>query len=147
MSDTGAVDAAIVSRLQADSQLLALMPDGVWINEAPAGKRAFVIVSLAIGQDVGQMAPLPAKRRAMEDLRYLIKAVNMNASRTPARNAAARIDAVMEDPAALTVPGYGVLQCHRFEAVEDTEPDQIDQTIRWQHYGGRYRVLVTPLNT
>lgn len=144
MPDSANVDRAVVNRLSADAALLALTPDGVYVSEAPQGKTKFTLVSLISGLDTGQMAEAPAPRRALEDVLYAIKAVIMSTSRTAANDAAARIDVLMEDRP-LTIVGYGCLSVERIERIDDTEVDEVDKAIRWQHRGGRYRVLVSPL--
>jgi hypothetical protein len=144
MPDSAEVDRAIVNRLSADAALLALTPDGVYVNEAKQGKTKFTLVSMISGLDTGQMAEAPAPRRALEDVLYAIKAVIMDSSRTAAGNAAKRIDELMEDQP-LTIVGYGCLSVERTERIDETEVDEIDKSIRWQHRGGRYRVLVSPV--
>jgi len=70
--------------------------------------------------------------------------VVLTSAMAPATDAAARIDALLEDQP-LTVPGYGWLSTVRVERIrEPGELDPGDTSIRWQHHGGRYRVQVAP---
>jgi len=136
--DSSDVDAALVAKLGADSALLALMPNGVYVDEAPPGMTRFVIVSLVDEHDEAEFG-----RRAIEDALYLVKAVALSTAGANIRAAAARIDALLED-GALTVAGYTHMTMHRVERVRVTEVDDLDATLRWQHRGGRYRVMVAP---
>lgn len=135
MSESSAIDQALVARLNADATLRALVPDGVWFDAAPVNAQRFVIVSLVIARDVAQF-----HRRAIEDVIYLVKAVIRNAS---AEAAADRIDTLLEN-APLAVAGYSLLMVHRAERVRYSNPDTTDKTVNWFHRGGRYRVVVTP---
>ena len=142
MPDSSEIDKALIARLSGDAALLALLPDGVFMHEAAQGKTKFVLVSLVIALDRGQMAA-PGKRRATEDVLYMVKAVTLGASRTTAGQAAARIDVLLEDQP-LTIPGYHCASIERTERIDETEVDDVDATIRWQHRGGRYRLLAVP---
>jgi hypothetical protein len=137
--DSAAIGNALVATLLADATLMALVPDGVWKDEAWPGKKRFVIVSFIDGVDVGQFGAI-GRRRAYEDKYYLVKAVMLTSSGGNIQQAAARIDALLED-AVLTVPGYSAMACYRVApGADDTEVDALDPSIRWQHLGGRYRV-------
>lgn len=136
MPDSSDIDTAIVTKLQTDATLAALMPDGMYIDEAPDGKRQFVIVSLVSEHDEPMFGA-----RAFEDALYLVKAVEL--STVAVKNikaAAARIDALLEN-GTLTITGYGLLTMRRDERVRLTEVDSVDPSIRWQHRGGRYQVV------
>lgn len=144
MADSSDIDNALIAKLGADAGaggLLTLMPNGVYFEEAPAGSRRFVIVSLVIEHDVAQFGG-----RAFEDALYLVKAVGLDTKANPLpanamKDAAARIDALLED-GTLTVSGYTLMTIHREERLRMTEVDGADSSIRWQHRGGRYRVQV-----
>ena len=56
MPDSSEIDSALVALLQGDSTLATLMPDGVFIDEAAADARRFVIVSLAASTDIPFLA-------------------------------------------------------------------------------------------
>lgn len=144
MPDTGEVSKALIARLSGDATLMGLTPDGVYFGEAAQGKTKFTLVSLISGRDVAQMATLPASRRAYEDLLYAVKAVVIGTSRTVPGQAAARIDVLLEDKP-LTIVGYACLSIARTEPIDDPEVDDVDNSIRWQHRGGRYRILAAPV--
>lgn len=137
-SDSSEVDAALVSKLLGDSALMAAMPDGVFVDEANPGAQRFVIVSLVDEHDESMFGS-----RAFEDGLYLVKAVAKSTSGGDVKTAAARIDALLE-MGTLTVTGYSLMALRRESRVRQTEVDQIDASIRWQHRGGRYRVTVSP---
>jgi hypothetical protein len=143
VADSSEVDSAIVARLSGDAELVALLPDGVYFDVAAQGLQRFVLVSVVIAFDRGQFGD-PGARRALEDITYAVKAVTFGSSGTTAKQAAARIDALLEDQP-LTIPGYHHGSTERIERIRDTEDDETDASIRWQHRGGRYRVLVTPV--
>lgn len=139
MADASEIDAAIVAALSGDSTLDALMPDGVFVDVAPNGATAFVIVSLTYHEDVYQFG----EGRAFERATYLVKAVEQTVNGANVKSAAARIDALLQD-VALTITGYTHLVTRRVERVRYTEIDEVDNNIRWQHRGGRYEVVVSP---
>lgn len=134
MSDSSDIDNAVIAKLGADATLLALMPNGVYYDEAPAGSTRFVIVSLIDEVDVPVFGG-----RAYEDALYLVKAVALSTSNADMKAAAARIDAVLED-AVLAVAGYTPMVLCRETRLRVTEVDDLDESIRWQHRGGHYRV-------
>jgi hypothetical protein len=136
-SDSSDVDNALVAKLGADSALLALMPNGVYWDEAPQGSTRFVIVSLVDERDEAMFGA-----RAFEDALYLVEARALSTSGGNVKDAAARIDALLEN-ATLAVAGYKVMVIQREERVRITEVDDVDQSIRWQRRGGRYRVMTS----
>lgn len=144
MPDSGEIGKAVVARLSGDATLMGLVPDGVYVHEAAQGTTKFALVSLVSSLDAGQMAA-PGQRRATEDALYAVKAVILGTSRTAAGQAAARIDALLEDQP-LAIVGYACLSIARTEVIDDTEVDDVDNAIRWQHRGGRYRILAAPLH-
>lgn len=135
-TDSSGVESAIIAALLADAALTALMPDGVYFDEADENSQRFVLVSLVDAQDVAIFG-----QRAYEDALYLVKAVALSTSGGDVRAAALRIDAVLED-CVLTVPGYTWMGMARDRRVRMTEVDDADAAIRWYHRGGRYRVQV-----
>lgn len=151
MPDSSAIDQALVDTLLGDATLMALMPDGVHVDEAPKGatqKKQFVIVSLVDAHDT----PI-FEGRGAETALYLVKAVEL--STVAVKNikaAAARIDALLDPqpPAArttLTIAGYQHQLLRRESRVRMTEVDDVDSSIRWQHRGGRYQVIAAPIGT
>lgn len=135
--DSSDIDAAVIAVLQNDATLKTLMPDGVYMDEAPPNSKRFVTVSVVIADDM----PVFGKR-GIESILYLVKAAMLTTTGGNIKAAAARIDALLED-CMLTAAGYGWMTCHREERVRYTEVDDLDATIRWQHRGGRYRVQVS----
>jgi len=137
MPDSSDVDNALIAKLAADATLTALMPDGVFYDEAPAGSQRFVIVSLVDGHDEHQLPGV----RAFEQATYLVKAVALSTSGGNVKSAAARVDALL-DGGALTVSDYLLMNMRRESRVRITEVDGADASIRWQHRGGRYEIWV-----
>lgn len=137
MPNSGLIDRALIAVLSADSTLQGLLPDGVFVDVAKPGATKFVLVSLAESHDEPEF-----QGRAWEEGLYLIKAVMLDTSPTAAMTAAARIDAILEDQA-LTVSGYNWMTTYREFRVDTTETDDLDMSIRWQHRGGYYRVMMS----
>lgn len=146
MPDSSDLDAALLKRLTDDPQLKTIVPDGVYFDQAPQGKTKFVVVSLVDEVDAGVFGD-PGKRRSTEDTTYAVKAVTLGSSGTEVKAAAARIDLLLEDQPLTAIPGYVCLSIARTGRIRHTEVDSLDQSIRWQHRGGRYRVLAAPLTT
>jgi len=134
MSDSSAIDNALIAKLGADATLLSYMTNGVYWDEAPQGSTKFVIVSM-----VDQIDEPQFQGRAYEDALYLVKAVALSTVGANIQAAAARIDALLEDQT-LTVSGYTHIVMHRESRVRLTEVDDVDASIRWFHRGGHYRV-------
>jgi hypothetical protein len=138
MADSSDIDNALVARLGADATLLALVPNGVYVDEAPAGSTRFVIVSLVDENDIPTF-----EGRAIEDALYLVEARMLSTvAGANIKAAAARIDALLED-LPLTVTGYTGMTVHRESRVRGTEVDAIDSSIRWYRRGGNYRVQMS----
>jgi hypothetical protein len=132
--DTAAIDAALLAVLAGDATLAALVPDGVWFGDAPPDRRRFVLVSLFSARDEGTFGG-----RAIADTVYLVKAVTFGIDPETAVAAAARIDALLED-VPLVVAGLTCMAVYREQRIGHPEPDDLEPSIRWQHYGGQYRV-------
>lgn len=133
MADSSDIDSALVAMLAGDATLTALLPGGVYIDEAPPGSTRFVIVSLVDEADDAVFG-----QRAIEDALYLVKAVALSTAGADLKAAAARIDALLED-GVLTVAGYTPMALFREARIRLTEVDQLDPSIRWFHRGGHYR--------
>lgn len=138
MPDSSAIDNALLAKLGSDATLLALCPNGVYMDEAPQGSTRFVIVSLVDEVDEAQFGG-----RAIEDALYLIE-VRMRADVAAATmgTAAARVETLLEDQP-LTVAGYTWMTTFREARVRLTEIDEVDPSIRWYRRGGHYRVQVS----
>lgn len=137
MADSSNIDNALIALLGADATLLALCPNGAYYDEAPPGSTRFVIVSLMDETD----EPI-FRGRAFEDGTYMVKAVMRSNASGDIKSAAARIDALL-DQQPLTVTGYNVTVMRRTSRIRQTEVDEEDQTIRWQHRGGLYQVVAS----
>jgi hypothetical protein len=147
MRNSSDLDAALVAHLGSDPTLLALCPNGVYVDEAAAGSTRFVIVSLVDAVDVPMQGP--AGHRAIEDALYLIEARMLSTAGGNINAAAARLDELLEDvpitaPGSATpVPGYAWMMTGREGRVRLTERDDIDPTIRWFRRGGHYRLMMS----
>jgi len=144
VADSSAIDAALVTKLSSDATLLGLMPNGVYFDQAPPGSSRFVLISLVNSHD----EPMMDADRAFEEATYLVKAVGLSAPSVTLpvnamRDAAARIDALLEG-GTLTISGYGLMVMRRVESIRALEVDEADESIRWQHRGGMYEVVVSP---
>lgn len=141
MPDSSDIDSALIAKLGSDTALLALMPDNVWLDEAPEKSKRFVIVSLVDEADARRF-----EGRSHEDALYLVKAValsTVSGANVSAKSAAARIDALL-DGGTLTVTGYGLMAMYREgRLTPQVEPDQVDASIRWYHRGGHYRIVMS----
>ena len=147
---TGAIDRVVIAALQADAELVALMPEGVYFGIAAPGLTRFVLVTLQTGADDGVYG-----HRAQEEITYAVQAIGLSRDTTlgTMRSAAARIDAVLEGVPLATPVDYGSIDCVREEPIADTVIDELDKSLRWHHFGGMYRVtaywpdVVTLTNT
>lgn len=137
MPDSSDLDNALIAKLGADVTLLGYCPNGVFWDEAPPGSTRFVIVSMVDQHDEPQFSG-----RAFEDALYLVKAVMLSTASGDVKAAAARIDALL-DQQSLTATGYGVSLMRREARVRITEVDDVDNSIRWFHRGGQYRVVAS----
>lgn len=138
MADSSEIDNALVAKLGADTTLLALVPNGIYVDEAPAASTRFVIVALVDEHDEQKHGG-----RAFEDALYLVEARMLSTVGGNIKAAAARIDALL-DGGTLTVPGYTLMLMQRESRIRTTEVDDVDASIRWQRRGGQYRVMVSP---
>lgn len=144
MSDSSAVDAAVLAKLNNDATLIALLTDLCHMDIAPDGRKKFGIVSQVIHEDEPMFdAPDGSPRTAYEKFTYLIKAVVLATDQSTAKAAAARINALLNG-VVLTITGYSHMSTKRIERVRYTEVDAANSAIRWQHLGGRYEVFVSP---
>lgn len=138
MPDSSDIDAALVAKLRADVTLAALVPDGVYFDQAPPKSQRFVIVSLATEEDA-QMQGSPI---AFEDGLYLVKAVMLTKAGGNIKAAAARIHEVLQNTT-LTATGYTPMAMFRESRIRYTEVDEEDNSLRWLHRGGHYRVVMS----
>jgi len=142
--DSSRITVALLSKLQQDAALLALMPDNAWLAQAPPGKQRFVVLQLLESGDRRGFGG-----RAWEAPLYAIEARALTTSPGNVHAAFARIDALLDPqpplpPATLDIPGYRTRALYREAYIEGVEVDEIDPSIRWNRCGGHYRVWVTP---
>lgn len=139
--DSSAVMNAVVALLGSDTQLLGLMPNGVWEDEAPTGSTRFVIVSQVAVDDE------PIYLGAIEHHLIQAEARSLSTANGDVRAAALRIDALMDPQApalpGLVVPGYALVDVQREEPIRKRERDEVDRSILWFRRGARYRVEVS----
>ena len=138
MADSSDIDNALVARLGSDATLLALVPNGIFVDEAPPGSTRFVIVSL-----IDELDEATFDGRAIEDALYAVEARMLSTvAGANIKAAAARIDALLEGQP-LTVAGYTWMTLHRESRIRQTEVDEADTSIRWYRRGGNYRVQMS----
>jgi len=142
VSDVGLVDAAIVERLANDAALSALCPDGVWWGlRRPEGGAAFVIVML-----FDAPSPFRGLHNATLYQRsiYLVRATILSTSRTPARQAAARIHELLHNALPdLSAAGHTAMDMQFVDRIAYLEDDPTNSAV-WQHSGGQYELMHYP---
>lgn len=131
------IDNALIAKLGSDPTLLALCPNGVYMDEAKPGMTRFVIVSIVHAADTGVFST-----RAIEDILYFVEARMLQSVGGDIYAAAARIDQLLENQP-LTVAGYNWMATVRESRDRHTEVDRIDVSIRWERRGGHYRVQMS----
>ena len=137
MADAGLVDSAVMSVLANDATLAGYCPNGVYYGVAPPGSTAFVTVDLMDHVDRPGLDSVTLLERGL----YMVKAVLLTASATPARLAAARIHELLDHVTLdLASAGYVPMVCRRIERYRKVEVDPVDKSARWQHQGGTYEV-------
>jgi len=140
MSDSGAIDEAVLALLRADSVLAGLLPDGIYFDIADPGSTRYAVVTIVTAVDQAQFGG-----RLWEDVIYLVKATMFGSSQaSQLRQAAARIDELLEDQP-IVATGYAWMSSYRVLRVRYPEVDQHDPTIRAFHRGGQYRIQMTPV--
>lgn len=138
VANAAAVDLAVLEALAGDAALMALVPDGVYRDVAPAKKTRFVIIQAQTHEDVeGFRAPL------YEVFQYRITARVLMTTGGEADAAAHRIHELLHD-APLVIDGYAWMAGLRVERLRPTEVDDVDNDIRWQFAGGDYEIHVSP---
>jgi hypothetical protein len=142
LTDSAAIDAALVSALINDATLAALMPDGVYFGTATAqGAQRFVRVDVFGSGDEYQFGS-----PAWEWTRYQIKAVALNTSGLAVAQAAKRIYDVLQD-VPLAISGYVWMRTQRVgNLIHYNEPDAANTSVRWQHRGAHYIVQAAALD-
>jgi hypothetical protein len=151
MSDSSAIDQALIDGLLTDAPLRVLMPDGVFWEEAGASlvnggpSHRCVIVSLVDAVDVPMFGGT-----AFEDCVYAVKAVALSVidgvplPPTTMAAAAARLQVLLHF-GTLTIPGYGLMALRRTARLRHRERDAGDSSILWFHRGGHYQLMAAPM--
>lgn len=137
MADSGLIDSALMSVLANDAALAGYCPNGVYYGVAPPGSTAFVTVQLMDHVDRPGLDSVTLLERGL----YMVKAILLTSSSTPARQAAARIQDLLDQATLdLAAAGYVPMVCRRIERYRAVEVDPVDKSARWQHQGGTYEV-------
>jgi Protein of unknown function (DUF3168) len=137
MADSSDIDNALVAKLGADTELLALCPNGVYFDLAPPNASRYVLVSIHHAEDEATF-----DGTAIETVVYAVKVVMDKKAGGDIKAAAARVHGLLHEQP-LTVAGYAWMTMHRDEddpRIRITEPDDKDPSIIWYHRGGNYRV-------
>jgi hypothetical protein len=137
MPDSSDIDNALVAKLGADTALLALCPNGVYLDLAPPNASRYVLVSVTHAED-----ETTYEGTAIEAVTYAVKAVMEKKAGGDIKAAAARLHVLLHEQP-LTVTGYTWSSTHRDEddpRIRYTDPDDADPSIIWYHRGGNYRV-------
>ena len=138
MSDSSALDMAVVTALTADAALRTLLPDGIWWNVAPQGRTKFVAIALETAVDTYE-----ENRAAFEQPVYRIEAVAKESTTATVDAAADRIRVLMGGT--LTATGYHLMRVERRERVKHGEHDPGDAAVVWQYHGGLYEIQAEPV--
>jgi hypothetical protein len=137
--DSAAIDAAVVAYLRGDAALLALLPDGVYLDDAPQDSERYALVRVIEAMDESTF-----DGRGFELVTYEVAAIGMSRAIDGGTlaDAAARIDVVLEG-AQVPVSGYPgpatVARIGRLRGAFDLEDD--DRSVRWFRRGGVYQVF------
>ena len=140
MPNSSDIDDAIVGRLSSDPALTALVPDGVYFDEAPPGVKRFVLLVLVSEDDHASFSGT----REYEDSVYRVQAVALDTSHDTVNAAANRIDALLENYA-FVVAAYTWMTTQRDGRFRHTQADPVDPSLRWQVSGAQYRVQMAPV--
>lgn len=132
-----AIRTAICNFLQADAEISALAPGGVWpTGIAPKGT-AFPYVS--VWPQIPPTADLVFQQVGSERAVFLVKAVDQGISRKTVADIAAKIRAIL-DRAELTIEGYTNLGIIWIQDMPNYPDEYMGQS--YQHEGGLYEIYV-----
>lgn len=129
------VDNSLIGILLNDPTLKGLMPDGVYYAAANPGAKRYVLVTLVSHVDLDTFG-----RREMEIGLYRVKAVALSTTGGDVNSAAHRIDQLLHDTTWPIGTGLELAASHRIDRMRDTERDDVDPDLLWNHRGGDYRV-------
>lgn len=142
MSDVTAT-AGLVAYLAADTVLQGLAPGGVWEDPAPQSQASVPPVVVTVDLQTGNDQPCGGGR-GWTECWYAVKAVGVAAQIATVRQAASRIDALLENNPSLLVngvSGWRVQKAQRQEPIEYPDPEPTTG-LRFEHRGGIYRIDV-----
>jgi len=141
MASTWDVDAALLAKLQADTALVALVPDGIYFGEARTGALKWLQVT-QIDHDDETMF----ERVAYETVLYQIVAIMQDTSPVGAINAGVRVHTVMKalTPTSFTPTNYRLMDVHRTTRLRYNERDTANVDRLWQHDGAQYEMRLMP---
>jgi hypothetical protein len=131
-----AVDVALISALQADGTLAALVPGGVHRDFEPESTLGrCVIVTLQ-----SELPTFEQGGTAHLQTRYQVKVVDQSTTKTAAQTALDRIDAILTGPA-LTITGQTLMAAQRVDRFAYLE--RVGSAV-WQHVGADYELWSDP---
>jgi hypothetical protein len=131
------IDNALVAKLGADPELLALCPNGVYFGLAPAWSTRFVVVNLVHSTETAVFGGT-----VISSAVYAVKAVMQEGAGGDINRAAARIHELLEDQP-LTAAGYVYASMFRDEEdgrIRYEERDEKNNAVVWSHRGAEYVV-------
>jgi len=138
-ANVAAVDAALFAVLTGDAALMALVPDGIWRDVAPAGSTRAVTIQFQAHEDIeGFRAPV------YETFQYRIVVHILEKSGGDADAAAYRIHTLLQDTVLAPIAGYTHMATLRVEPIRTQDPDSGDNDLRWQLAGADYEITVSP---
>ena len=129
------ITAGLQARLAGDATLAGLCPGGVFVWPAPLGvTQPFITVEMSSARDEGC-----GGGPRLSEVIYEVAAVAPASQVATARQAAARIDALLDYQQGWTLTGYQVSGCRRTALVDSHEEDGSQ---RWVTLGGEYALWV-----
>ena len=140
LSDTSAIDAAVLAVLQGDATLAGLVPGGVWFDVVGSGAApvtAYVLVTQLAHEDQAML-----RGDAWERVLYAVKVVRLETSGVNVKAAAFRIHQLLHD-ARFPITGYTLMLSTRLERLRYEERDDLTEST-WHHRGGQYAVYAAP---
>ena len=140
MADIGLVANLLMETLANDAELTALCPGGVYWNlRRPEGGTAFVIVATFDHTETPGLGGTLYERTT-----YLVRSSILSTTRTPSRQAAARIQTLLHGALLdLTPAGYAAMDLRRTEVIDFLVSDPADHGV-WYHSGGHYELMHYP---
>jgi hypothetical protein len=148
-SDSSEVDAAITALLLNDPTLQTILPDGVYFDVGAQESQRFILIQQITQRDEPQFDDANGGI-AWEEYRYAIQAIALNSTGADVKRAAQRIHELLQDNPDLGIVGYSTMRVQRDTStgrIRFSEVDPENTSIRWQHRGAHYLVMVCPTGT